>query len=620
MQKVSPDAIADKEFDVVVVGGGVAGALVAKRVSHAGRTVLLLEAGTGEENRNTEFTEYLGYVNTFYAADIKIPQSPFQINPNANEALETDVIPGGTPYSYATVPDSYFKQRGRDPFLSTYTRYLGGTTLHWVGTSLRMLPEDFELYSRYGVGRDWPISYRDLMPYYDLAELELAVSADVDDQRYLGIEFTPDYQYPMHRVPLSWGDKVLGAAVDGMAVRMDGESYDLSVTSTPAARNSTPNTSYVPPPGAVNPRVGYEPDGAVGNPAIGHRCMGNSSCTPICPIQAKYNARKTLIRTHHDRTTIVTQAVVTELLREPGSDAIGGVKFKHYASPDAKEFTEHVARGKTYVLAAHAVENAKILHVSNLANGSDQVGRNLMDHPCVLMWALAPKWYGGYRGPVSTAGIESLRGGSFRAKHGAFRIEIGNDGWSWPVNGPFPTVTSLVQNGVFGTELRHRLFDQCARQFRIASLVEQLPDPANRVTFDPKVRDSRGDLRPIITYSIDDYVKAGAAAAFEVGLSIFDRFRAEDATKYSPADSGSFLWKGKTYEYQGAGHLIGTHRMGDSPHSSVVDARQRSWDHHNLYLVGCGNFVTEATSNPTLTLAALTLMAADNVLADLGGR
>ncbi len=104
MQNVSPDAIVDKEFDVVVVGGGVAGALIAKRVSHAGRTVLLLEAGTGEENRNTEFTEYLGYVNTFYAADIKIPQSPFPVNPNASEALETDVGPGGTPYSYRPCP------------------------------------------------------------------------------------------------------------------------------------------------------------------------------------------------------------------------------------------------------------------------------------------------------------------------------------------------------------------------------------------------------------------------------------------------------------------------------------------------------------------------------------
>ena len=618
MQRVPPSAIADKEFDVVVVGGGVAGALVAKRMSHAGRTVLLLEAGTGEEDRNSAFSEYLGYVDTFYAADIKIPQAPFTINPNANEALETDIGPGKTPFSYANAPTAYFDQRGHDPFLSTYTRYLGGTTLHWVGTSLRMLPEDFELHTRFGVGRDWPIKYSDLMPYYDVAELELAVSADVDDQRYLGIEFTPGYQYPMHRIPLSWGDQRLGAAVDGMNVRLGGEKYGLSVTSTPQARNGTPNTSYVPPPSAVNPRIGYEPDGAVGNPAIGHRCMGNSSCTPICPIQAKYNARKTLIRTHHERTTIVTQAVVTKLLRKSGSDKIAGVSFKHYASPDATTFTEHVARGKTYVLAAHAVENAKILLVSGLANGSDQVGRNLMDHPCVLMWALAPVSYGGYRGPVSTAGIESLRGGKFRANHGAFRIEIGNDGWSWPVNGPTPSVTKLVQDGVFGGELRRRLFDQCSREFRIASLVEQLPDPSNRVTFDPKVRDSRGDLRPIITYSIDDYVKAGAAAAYDVGLAIFRQFGAENATKYSSGDSGSFTWDERVLEYQGAGHLVGTHRMGGSRNSSVVDARQRSWDHPNLYLVGCGNFVTEATSNPTLTLAALTLMAADNVLADLG--
>jgi choline dehydrogenase-like flavoprotein len=403
-----------------------------------------------------------------------------------------------------------------------------------------------------------------------------------------------------------------------MEVRLGGESYALEVRSTPQARNSTPNVTYVPPPSAVNPRIGYEPDGAVGNPAIGHRCMGNTSCVPICPIQAKYNARKTLIRTHPERTSIVTRAVATELFVEPGSAKIGGVKFKHYPSASSNEHTEHVARGKRYVLASHVVENAKLLLASGLANGSDQVGRNLMDHPVLLMWGLAPEPVGPYRGPLSTAGIESMRGGRFRSKHAAFRVEIGNDGWLWPTGGPATDLTEMVHDRrLFGRALRRKLFDHCVRQFRIGFLIEQLPEPSNRITIDSKLRNARGDLRPIITYSIDDYVKAGAAKAHEIGLDIFRRFGATDATTYSETDPGVFTYGGRTYAYQGAGHFLGSHRMGSSPSTSVVDPRQRAWEHPNLYLVGAGNFVTMATSNPTLSLSALALMAADNVLADL---
>jgi choline dehydrogenase-like flavoprotein len=57
--------------------------------------------------------------------------------------------------------------------------------------------------------------------------------------------------------------------------------------------------------------------------------------------------------------------------------------------------------------------------------------------------------------------------------------------------------------------------------------------------------------------------------------------------------------------------------MGDDPATSVVDDRQRSHDHENLYLVGLGSAPTIATSNPTLTLAALAFRTADALLEDL---
>ena len=66
-----------------------------------------------------------------------------------------------------------------------------------------------------------------------------------------------------------------------------------------------------------------------------------------------------------------------------------------------------------------------------VANSSGLVGKHLMDHPLYLAWALAPTQVWGYRGPLATSGIEVARDGEFRRVRGAFRIEIGNEGWNF---------------------------------------------------------------------------------------------------------------------------------------------------------------------------------------------
>ena len=75
-----------------------------------------------------------------------------------------------------------------------------------------------------------------------------------------------------------------------------------------------------------------------------------------------------------------------------------------------------------------------------------------------------------------------------------------------------------------------------------------------------------------------------------------------------------------TLTYGGAGHIMGTYRMGDDPKTSVVNSFQRSHDHNNLYLVGSGTFPTGGTANPTLTLSALALRTADKIVSDLRSR
>ena len=101
----------------------------------------------------------------FRANPIKTPDSPYRFLPYAPRP---DVI-GLNPY---------YVQAGPDPFKSTYERRVGGTTWHWLGSTPRMIPSDFEMRSRFGIAMDWPISYRDLEPWYGRAEEEMGVAGD----------------------------------------------------------------------------------------------------------------------------------------------------------------------------------------------------------------------------------------------------------------------------------------------------------------------------------------------------------------------------------------------------------------------------------------------------------
>lgn len=84
-----------------------------------------------------------------------------------------------------------------------------------------------------------------------------------------------------------------------------------------------------------------------------------------------------------------------------------------------------------------------------------------------------------------------------------------------------------------------------------------------------------------------------------------------------PGSQTVFEHGGQNYAFYGAGHLMGTYRMGSDRRYSVVDKDQRSWDHPNLFLVGDGVFPSTGTANPTLTITALTFQAADVVASDL---
>jgi choline dehydrogenase-like flavoprotein len=600
---MSTQHIDDISHDVVVVGAGVAGSLLAKRLTLAGFRVLVLEAGPATP---WSFDGYTRHVETFLAAASKGAESAWPPTLAAPQPDSRDVRTG----------DGYFVQNGPLRYGSTYTRAQGGSTLHWLGVSLRMLPEDFALRSRYGVGQDWPLDYATLEPYYRQAEYEIGVAADVADQKHSGVEFAPGYDYPMHRIPPSYSDRVLADAVDGMRTTVSGVPLAVTIRSYPAARNSMPRNGYRPV-GAVDVR----PTGQALGRDLGQRCAGNTACTPICPIQAKYNAGKSLAQADRSKLEVIAQAVASKVLVDPVSGQVSGVEYQRYDHPASSRHTVHQARGRAYVLAAHAVENAKLMLASGLGTGSGMLGRNLMDHPSIYGWGLAPTPVGPFRGPLSTSGIDDARGGAFRARHAAFRVDIGNDGWRATTGAPDSTVADAVMNrGLYGEDLLGHLRSVLSRQVRFSLNVEQLPSPDNRVSLDARYLDALGNPRPVIHYDIDDYSRAGMAAAKKFYQDVFARAGIQDV---SDAAQGvwfpSVSYQGEEFGYHGMGHFAGTHVMGDDPGTSVVDADQRSWEHRNLFLIGSGSFPTMGTSNPTLTLAALTLRTADRLEKELRG-
>lgn len=607
---VDHQSVSRTHYDAIIVGGGASGAIIANELVQNRKDirVLVLEAGAGDD---LTIAGYDSYLSRFYSAVFKGSNSPYRASANASTPNETDF----RQLQYGRTDSAgYIVQRGPTVLDGTYARVTGGTTMHWQGNVPRMLPEDFELQSRFGHGIDWPIGYKELMPYYQRAEFELGASADVDEQNYAGITFEPDYVYPMRKMPPTYLDTLVATGLQGAEIEAGGDRYRLTVRGIPQARNGIPNPQY-------DHGRGYRPNGSVSRhqDETGLRCQGNTNCTPICPVQAKYDARRTLAKAlQTGRVDFLPQAVASKVLTDSATGRVTGIEFKRYQDPDSSTHTTGTARGHVYILAANAIENARLMLASGLTGSSGLVGRHLMNHAYLFAWGLMPKIAGAMRGTQGTSGIEELRGGSFRKRHAAFHIDIINNGWTYATGAPNSDLTQLVDElNRFGPALRRQVVDRVSRQVLLAFMIDVPADANNRVTVDPGFTDALGNLRPVISYGLPEYTVAGAAFGREVSRRIFRRLGVEDYTTYSPLDYGYLFYNGEGLTINGGNHFSGTHIMGASPGTSVVDVKQRSWDHDNLFLVGSGSMPSIGTSNPTLTLSALCFSTADTIAREI---
>jgi len=601
-------AASENSYDVVIVGSGISGSILAQQLSQAGKRVLMLEAGPAED---ATIGGYETYLQRFFGAAEKDNQSPYPQNPNAPmpRSPQLQQIAAGT-----TDASNYIVQQGPFATDSVYTRVLGGTTMHWEAKTPRFLPEDFAMQSGFALGVDWPIDYDVLEPYYRMAEREFGVSGDVEEQKALGLRFPPDYVYPMYKMPHSYLDQKVDEGLRGTHVELDGKDYELRIRSFPQGRNGIPNPAY-------DGGKGFAPVGAISTHQVdaGERCQGNNNCVPLCPVQAKYHAVRTLTKAlQTGRVDVLAQAVASRVDIDAGSGRVTGIEIKHYHTPGSSQHETATVRGTLFVLAANAIENARLMLASGLASSSGLVGKNLMDHAYLLSWGLMPDVCGTMRGTNVTGGIVDLRGGSFRKHQAAFAMDIHNDGWGWAVGSPMSDLNELVDAGnKFGSDLRKALIDRVSRQLLLAFMVEVLPEQSNCVTVDPHYTDALGNMRPFVHYEIPEYTLKGIAYAREFSKLLFQRLGVEDFTHYDPADYGYVSYKGEGYSIRGGNHLAGTHIMGTSKTTSVVNSHQQSWDHANLYLVGGGSMPSIGTANITPTIAALCYRSAEHMIAQL---
>lgn len=596
------------DYDVVVIGSGVAGSIIAKQLAAQSKKVLVVEAGPGED---IQLANYEKSVERFYTATAKDGNAAFSRNPNAEMPRGVDTVK----LRDGQVNDrGYIVQRGPLELDSSYTRAVGGTTRHWEGKALRMVPDDFAMKSKFGVGRDWPVSYDELEPYYRTAENEMGVSGNVEDQHYSGLRFPEGYVYPMLRMPPSHLDKVVAKDVNGMTVNLGEEEFELYIRSTPQARNGMPNRNY-------DGGKGYKPRGSVSlhQADVGGRCQGNTNCVPICPVQAKYDARRTLKDAMDTGAVhLIARCVASKVNIDTATGHVIGIDCKVYSDMDRPAHTEGTVKAKTYVIAGNAVETPRLMLASGLQGRNGLMGRNLMDHAYLLTWALMPTPIGAMRGPLCTSGIEDLRTGDFRARQAAVRYSIHNDGWGWATGAPHTDLDHLIdESNLFGAKLQDALVDRVSRQILLDCMIEVLPDESNRISVDDAYRDALGNMRPIVSFDVPSYSLETAAFSRRLTKQIYARVGAEDYTKYSPLECGYVSHNSEDYVIRGGNHWAGTHIMGNDAGSSVVDSQQRSWEHKNLFLCGAGSMASIGTANTTLTLAALCLRTAETILSDL---
>jgi len=552
-----------KVYDVCIIGSGAAGGMAAKVLTEGGLDVVLLEAGPPVDP-STDYKEHvwpyeLPHRGVGVGAKFKGVLGDEFMAPNGAWEIE------GEPYT--TAPGSRFRW-----FRS---RIVGGRTNHWGRIALRFAPVDFRSRSTDGMGDDWPISYDDLLPYYDKVE------------SYIGV----------------FGSKEnIPSAPDGIFLPPPKPRCSELLTKRGCDKLNIP---------LIPSRLAIITKPLNGRPAC-HYC---GQCGRGCKTASNFSSSQVLLPQAEatGKFTLITGAMAREII--VGKDG----KEEAVSYVDKATRTERRVKAKAIVVGASACESARLLLNSRstlfpdgLANSSGTVGRYLMDTVGSEGAGYFPQL--GKVPPHNHDGVGGLHmyvpWWKYDRKNDFLRgyhIELGG-GRDMPGVGEFDGVCDEHEG--YGPALKQRCKDMYGSFIGFAGRGEMIPNENSYCELDPNVVDRWGIpvLRFRWQFSDNEYKMAkdmqetfrGIVEA--AGGTYLTKTRPDGENAYGIADGGVII------------HELGTARMGSSPKTSVLNGYCQTHDVKNLFVTDGASFVTNPDKNPTLTILALSWRASDYLL------
>lgn len=502
--------------DAVVIGTGAGGAPILARLAQAGLKIVALEAGKHFDFRKFA-TDEREQVKLFW--------------------LDERLSAGRTPVMFGS---------------NNSGCGVGGSTVHFTAYTPRAQADDFCLFSEFGTGRDWCLSFEEIEPYYDELEWFLGVSGATPypwgERRQKG--------YPLPPLPLN-----------GAAELMQRACAELGIKTSPAP-NAALSRNY------FREEIGWRA-----------ACTNRGFCQAGCSVGAKGSADATFIpQAVKHGAEIRAECFVTEF----ELDSQGKIKSVVYAREGKPE--RQLCRN--VFLCAGAIETPRLLLINNLANSSRQVGRNFMAHPGVQVWGVFNEEIYPHKGIPGGLISEDTHRPQKR-----FEADFVG-GYLLQSIGVMPVtyVSQLARaEKIWGEELSERMKDY-NHTAGINILGECLPYDENYLELSDE-KDERGLPKPLVHFSHGENEEKMTAHAERLMREIWARAGAR-----------------KMWTFQRNAHVIGTCVMGEDAAFAVVNGNGQSFDVPNLYICDNSIFPSALSVNPALTIMALALRTADKFL------
>lgn len=419
---------------------------------------------------------------------------------------------------------------------------VGGSLLHFGAFVPRIDPRDYHLHTETGQGRDWPFGADTLLPYVERVEREIGVAGPAN------------YPWDSSR-HYAYAPPQRNAAAVAMAQGC--EAIGLKAADGPTALIT-------------------EPRGARG------ACVGCGACHQGCRNGAKSGTDVTYLPQAVAAGAEIRTGCFVHGIERDSAGRVTGVVYRENGH-DRKQLC------RALVLSAGAVETARLLLHTGLANRSGQVGRNYMAHISTQVWGTFGEEIRPNKGYPSLTITEDL----LRPKDADFA-----GGYLVQSLGMMPVTwaTAVARGrGLWGESLTRYLRDY-NYVVGLGAHGECLPHEDNLVTLSDEPGRA-GVPKPKITFSYGTNEKALHAHAERTLTQIWEAAGATD------------IWS-----LDRVAHMIGTCRMGTDPDDAVVDPFGRSFDIENLWICDHSIFPSATASNPALSIMALSLRTAEAML------